>query len=136
LTSNTFLLDLLVLLFARLPYVAALAMGLIVAIVRRRQAPRAMRLVAIGCALALMSAIGSQVFYAVMPTYFNPSSIMVYYQFSSIVFGLVSAAGFVLILFGAFAERAKVEARGFAVLTDAVPISRATPPPVPDRDHS
>lgn len=135
-TGNTFLVDLLVLLLGRLPYLGVVAIGLIIAIVRRRQAPRAMKLVAIGCALVLVSGIGTQVFFTVLSRYFIQSGLMIYYQFISITFGLISTAGFLLVLLGAFAERTPVEARGFAVVTDFAQPSRTTPPPVPGRDRS
>lgn len=108
--------EILLLIIVRIPYLLVLVAGLVLAIVRRHRVPRAMRLVAIGCGIMLFNNIASQVIYTILPRYLGISSLGTYYSMISVILGLLSTAGMVLILLGAFAERAKVEERGFAVV--------------------
>jgi hypothetical protein len=120
--------EILLLIIVRIPYLLVLVAGLVLAIVRRHRVPRAMRLVAIGCGIMLFNNIASQVIYTILPRYLGISSLGTYYSMISVILGLLSTAGMALILLGAFAERVKVEERGFDVVFDETSPSLSHPP--------
>lgn len=127
---NSSFFEILVTLFTRLPHLVLLVVGLVFALIRRRRAPIAMGLIAIGCGILVFNSIASQITYAILPSYFGASAIGTYFRAISMVVSLISTIGTGLILLGAFADRKVPEDRGFPVVFDQAPPASRPPPPL------